>query len=313
MLKRLLLLLVCLVSCPVSCAPPPQPLSNEFVPNDELLTVGLVREGLGYAQAGRLIDAELKLRQAHYLAPSAKNIRVNLAIVLERNGLFDEARAILHKLIKENPSHLPYYTSLGQLEFMADNFKASTQAYNKAMQMALDRSEAAFAGNVARSLATINFKYGLEEDALCNSESALTFKQDMPELMRHTKLLRATNNFSKAKTKLTTFMEQRPGTQDPALLFELAMANAGLESYKEALEYERLALQSPNIDSTTVFEAQLLRFITDYKLGADPVEEKKERLQEFFSTKRELGRLALYWPPNVVEAFHELESKYSET
>ena len=56
-----ILLIVLLFGCAL---PEPEGPEQEFVPDREIQVVSLTREGLAYAKRSRLVDAELKLRQA---------------------------------------------------------------------------------------------------------------------------------------------------------------------------------------------------------------------------------------------------------
>lgn len=113
------------------------------VPISDVAAVSLFREGLNYTKRGRLVDAELKLRQALWIYPKAGNIQQSLAAVLARNGNEAEALRWIRTILAEEEASLKKVSPTLYVE-MARLSKTPAQArlnFYKAIELAQDTPE----------------------------------------------------------------------------------------------------------------------------------------------------------------------------
>jgi len=191
-----------------SCALPPPDVSRQnYVASKEIAVIDLVRDGLSLYDSGRLIDAELKLRQALYLVPQENNIKFNLAVILEKEEKYEEAASIFQKLLTQKPEDIKILSALAHLNFARGDLLSSEQFYGKILDLYERRLNFSRAADVYRSLSSINFSVGEEQDALCYSEMALKLNPDDKERGAHLKIMLALNRLSEA-SKLILVLKQ---------------------------------------------------------------------------------------------------------
>jgi tetratricopeptide (TPR) repeat protein len=297
------LIIVGLASCAVPRDFDP---TGGFIPNREVKVVGLTREGLSYYKQSRFVDAELKLRQALYLAPDADNLKNNLALALLGSGQVDDGEAILLDLAKKYPQSSRYYNDLGEARSRVSDYEGAIEALSTGLERAMLRLDFVAAATLLRSRAVARFGNGDEEDALCNSMEALALKNDPIEQVRHARALLALNRFADAKKFLLDASNaNRALQQDPDVLRHLALAHYGLGEYQQASDLIERALDLskalPDIQSSL----RVLAEVTGSHLGAEPTED---------FVYDELGELErLYWPPNLLADYEAKRLANSDT
>lgn len=152
-----------------ACAVAPEYQPSDFVGKGALPAVAFAREGATLLAQGRTIEAELSLRKALHLEPQAENIRLNLAVALEGNGQFSEAREILEGILRrhgESPALLERFARLSAAE---GNYKEALRVAERAFDLYEQGEQSAKAANLARALAQIGTQLGDEERAICYS------------------------------------------------------------------------------------------------------------------------------------------------
>jgi len=231
--------LICIVLG--GCAlPQPEREKQNFIPQEELTTVSLVREGIYYFGKSRFVDAEFKFRQALYLFPEADNIRMNLAVTLKNQGQFDKSEEIYVTLLEDDPDDIKVLSGLAHLYYASGNFDEAERYFLRSFYLAAERKNLEAASRFLRSLAVLKFKLGFEERALCYSEEAMMLKKDPTEVLRHAKLLVAASYFVDAEKLIRNYVGEATSKSNSKIIHELAMASFGLEKFKETVELENL-------------------------------------------------------------------------
>lgn len=206
-----------------------------FASSKDLRVAGIVSEALGFANNGRLINAEARLRQALYLEPANDRIAFNLAVIINQTGQSEEARGIVESLlIKEprNPTYLQAFADI--LESQGDHERAKTKL-KESFSIFTSAGNAARASLVARSISNIAFGMGNEQEALCYSYEALSLSPTPAQVSAHARLLVGLNLFHEA----IEFIRSRKAlASEPGAFHALAMALFAEGDFKGALEAE---------------------------------------------------------------------------
>ncbi|MDC0357854.1 tetratricopeptide repeat protein [Oligoflexia bacterium] len=317
--KVLLITCVLLSACAL---PAPEKGRQEFIPDLELTIVSLVEQGLSYYGRSRLIEAELYLRQAQYLAPDEEHITFNLAVVLERQGLFDESIAIYTKLLEGKPYSIRYLSGLAHVYLTLGTFSEAEKIYLEALELAIERDDPIKMTNLARNISVLYFRLGDEEQALCYSDLAASFSADREQIKRQARLLIALEYYQPAIKVLEEFMSKQEVLLDSGLLAPLAMANYGLENYQQALDVAQKALGARNIDFIDQYELELVEAVCLHmqeQMAKEALTEEAEALAEQEEEEEEQSILAnsplenssaIYWPTNMLEKLAEIELEF---
>ncbi len=311
-----LLLLVVLSSCAL---PRELPDLERYVTPREQEVVALTREGLAYAKKSRNTDAEMKFRQALYLAPEADNIQYNLAVTLDKQGLYDEAVSYLSELLERTPKSLVYRDAMAHALLGAKDFDRAKELYEQVYQIALDEKKDAFRVASARNLATIAFRLGEEEDAHCWSSLALDGKKTPEQLSRHAGLLLALGRA--ADTRKTLQDSLNVEDPSPILASRFALALYGEEQFEDAFRLSDNALAKNVPDATDEFELTLVNVLALRRLGDLPAwarqiylivpedeEDDEDDEDDPFKQREKIleadlleNPRTLYWPVNLLE------------
>lgn len=170
------------VSCLISfvlfacVAPTSNNLTKPNIPENELVAIQLVRDGLAFAASGRLVDAEFKFRQALYIKPAANNVKLNLAVVLERQARFSEARQwyldLMSEVKQDRLREIEFELALARMDLL--NEETLQQGYTSIdsiiSELLASNPDAEANVLIARATqlkAASLFAHGFEEEALC--------------------------------------------------------------------------------------------------------------------------------------------------
>src|SRR5262249_40464425 len=145
--------------------------------------------------------------------------------------------------------------------------------YGHALEGTILKGDNAQAAALARTLSVLALERGDEEAAACNSEIAFIDKADVPEAVRHGRLMVGLQRYTRARDDLTKFIEtQTTPTPDPNVLHVLALAYYGLGDSAQALDLETKALSLNGVDPGTKFEFQMVYTLAFHELhGRMPV------------------------------------------
>ena len=117
---KLVVLFIYILSLYGCALPASSPIPEDFISPQELALDKLHRTGLTEASKGRYVDAEFAFRKVLHQLPENDAVKLNLAVSLERQGVFREAEQLFLSLLAKNVKNLRarsglarVYTSLG--------------------------------------------------------------------------------------------------------------------------------------------------------------------------------------------------------
>jgi tetratricopeptide (TPR) repeat protein len=305
--------LLCIFSAALfSCAPPsPEFEKQEFVPKRDILANSYYREGADMYKAGRMMDAEMRMRQALYLFPEADNIKSSLALVLKSSGLYDEANSIYKELIKRYPEAYDYQFALADSYYRERRFEDAAVVFKKAMAGYELLPDIGKASQAARSLASIYFLEGEEIKALCSSSEAFTYSAAADQAVRHIRLLLAAGDYGTAEQVIAPLIEKTSDVKDPSLLKLAALVFIGTGNIPETKKYLDLAYENQTAGLKDAdAELGMIRRLIDFKYpdeNADTDEEAEEKKKEKDEEKTIVfnEENLLYWPVPLVNIYYE--------
>lgn len=309
--KFYLLSLLFLASCAL---PTPERVDQNFIPEVEIQGASLVNEGLFYFKKSRFFEAEASLRKALYLFPDADNVKASLAVVLQTNEQLDEAVSILSELIKNNPEIVEYKQSLARIYYIEGKYEESENWYREAWLMSVDKMDFLRAATISRSLSTLSFRVGYEEQSNCASEEAFILKPDNEEFVRSLKMKNALGFYQVSRDQVVDWMQKQSLMKDPGLLGELAVLNFSLGDFDEATKFASLAKDLGITDGTQKFELTLLnKFIEAREEKTSSSEDDEEEIseEEILQFKDQLEQItyspvSLYWPSPFLDEADKL-------
>jgi len=254
-----------------------------FASSKDLRVAGLVSEAIGFANNGRLLNAEARLRQALYLEPANDRIAFNLAVIINQMGQSDEARGIMDSLLMKEPRNPTYLQALADiLESQGEHERAKTKL-KESFSIFTSAGNRARASLVARSISNIAFGMGNEQEALCYSYEALSLSPTPAQVSAHARLLVGLNLFREA----IEFIRSRKAlASEPGAFHALAMASFAEGDFKGALEAEDNAAgrlgQAPQLSQEINTAWWLMRTRVSREGGvSEGNEESEEKMAEF--------------------------------
>lgn len=288
---------------------------SEFISSADLRVAGLVSEGLGFANIGRLFNAEGRLRQALFLDPNNSHVAFNLAVILSQSGQSQEARQILNGLIAKEPRNPAYLQALADAEESAGEHEAAKAKLKEVFALFMGGNNLPRASLIARSISNIAFGMGNEQEALCYSYEAFSLAQSAPQVSAHLRLLVALNLFEEAKSFAQA---QGPLAMEPLALNALAMAKYSTGDYRGALETEESALgrvaQAPELG----LEMNVAWVIMKQRVpdSAEPTDESNEKMYESKESAVQFAERAPYelvmWPTELRRELLKLSAQWKQ-
>jgi Tfp pilus assembly protein PilF len=294
------ILLVCLGALLLGgCALPRPDSQQRFVPNRELLAVSLARQGLGEIGRSRFIEAELLLRQALYLFPDARNVKLNLALAISQLGQTEEARAIYEDFLKSAPASLDVHLALASLYHSSGDFAATEDFLLRALTLATAHGISDKAIVVKQSLASLYFETGREEEALCLSDEALAGQSDADRVFSHLRLLVALGLYERADREVATYKAVFGDAPQGRHLFEQALAVYALGREHAAATLLASAAEGRARESGLGLEMDVLGWLLKPDAAADKT---NEDFQRRFGAGQISSAFSLFMPPRLLNA-----------
>jgi len=250
-----------------SCALPRDPYGvQQVVPTREVKVAAFVREGMDLLERGRNMDAEMNLRRALYLSPDSQTVRRNLAVILGRQGLFEESEELLLGLLQENPASLSTVSSLAQIYFDQGDFDRARARYLELLKLSED-SELPRVKDIRaetlRSLAVLEFTVGNEDEALCFSGEAYSQAKGRDhERARHARLLNAIGLHDRVLALLGSGSVQG---RKPAEIHQVILAYFAKGSFTEAARGARRLGEIRDAAPEAVADARWIELLTMLK------------------------------------------------
>ena len=261
--------------------------------------MSLAEEGVRLFRASRYLESELRLRESLYLYPSADPVRMNLAATLEAQGLTDEALAIYKGYLAKNPRSLVLLQHIARAFVAGSDYPAAISAYTQIAEQALERADPGTAAQALRSLASLHFRVGEEENALCRSAEALAVKNDVEETLKHAKLLLASAQYARAEELLVATIGTFQVPAHPEILRELAVASFGAQKFDQAIKYAENALDTRAVPPEKEAEVQLI-INASHLMKGDTLDEEEEL------ARVPVGQDRLFWPVLLVEGAEQV-------
>lgn len=308
---------ICMYLC--SCAlPAAKREQQDFIPDQEISIIEYVNNGLSYFQKGRFSEAEARFRKALYLAPGTANILLNLALTLEQLGQYEEADEILKGLIGQYPQVYKYQFARAHLYLSMEDYPQAIQTYERIYQNSLDDEFPAFATSAARSLATLHFELGNEEQARCYSTLAQISTANLEQRVRHARILLASSFYDELilAYRVDELLQTEGGKAD--LLVELAMALFANGDIEKAKLLSLRAHQLPFEDATLRADLDLLDAVIrklhpedsseDSEEDPQILEEQLEQELLLFEIDYFANPASIYWPAPLLAAIAKIKS-----
>jgi len=255
---------------------------GEFASSKDLRVSGLVSEGLGFANVGRLYNAEARLRQAMYLEPSNDRIAFNLAVIVNQAGQSQEAKQIMQRLLGKEPRNPTYLQAMADISVSDGDHEGAKTILKDAFTIFKSAENLPRAALIARSISNIAFGMGNEQEALCYSYEAFAMSPTPNQVSAHARLLVALNLFDEAQVFVNA---QRALATEPVAHHALAMAMFAKGEYKGALEAEdaalgRIAVMPEMSQELNAAWWVMKQHVPDEKEPSDEANEKMIELRE---------------------------------
>lgn len=301
------------------CALPREERVNQsFVPDKELFAANLVKEGLNYYGRSRYVEAEMRFQQALYLFPNLDGVKQNLAVVLEDQGRFEEARDIYLELRTRKEGTNSFLLSLGRVSVRLGQYTDAEDYFQQGFDMAWETADWGWAAMFARSLSSLYFRLGDEERANCYSGIALDLKVDVEEAYRHSRLLAAMHLVGANERLLDKFLAMGGVFKGMSLVSQRAEAHLAKAQYQEAFDSAKESMMLTMDRPEAQFETRLALLIADRLRTKTPeeIEKAEENADETAAHELEIlldprldGSNTLYWPLKMLDDLAQIRSE----
>lgn len=258
-----------------SCAIFRDPLDTKgFVARKDLQVSSLTAQGLSYFNASRYIEAELRLRQALYIAPGNAALLLDLAKILEAQARYDEARKVFLIVLERDRESPPLLSALGQLELKAGNFSESRRWFNETEQNLKPSYDTIGFVQLLRNRAVGEFLATNEEEALCLSWRAAWWGGPPEQVVRHLKLLVGLGLFDAADRYVERIEIDFPGIKESALYNHFkAMIAYERGKFAEVLNLEDRTLDRATPEDALESDITMIRYLALRRLFGERLEE----------------------------------------
>jgi tetratricopeptide (TPR) repeat protein len=291
-----------------------------FIQKPELLVAGLVDDALNLYKKGRRFDAEQRLRQARFIAPESEKVLFNLAVVIGETDQADESIEILSRLIEKFPGNVEYKIALGHSLYADRRGAQAIDTYKEAFRLLKSVKNFARAQSLARTISSIAYELGREQEALCYSSEAYFLQPNPEEAFYHGRMLLSVNSLD----AVVRFMKLAE-TADPSLKtkvgpnYVVGLAQYGLGQEKDGYDRMNVAVDVLSGDPILSAEVSAAWYIMRPDKTAEPrpqgegnadqgtTEELSEKELEELKKIREAAtefarsnpRALQFWPPAV--------------
>jgi tetratricopeptide (TPR) repeat protein len=295
---RILLHLSCILGTLLSgCAlqKPPEDYAvgrraNEvFIETPELLVTGLVDDALNLYKKGRRFDAEQRLRQARFITPDSEKVLFNLAVVIGEPDQADESIEILSALLTKAPNNVEYKIALGHSLYANRKGAQAIDTYKEAFRLLKSVKNFPRAQKIARSISSLAYELGREQEALCYSSEAYLLQPNPEEAFQHGRMLLSANalqgalRFMKLAEEYDVALKSKVGPN-----YVAGLAEFGLGEEKDGYNHLNVAVDVLSGDPVLSAEVSAAWYIMRPLPGG---EESNEQTVEEQASERELEEL----------------------
>lgn len=292
------------------CALPPEDTTGQkFVNDTEFQTATLVKQGLGYAQAQRFVDADFAFSKALFIAPDAESVRFNLAVSRLLQERVDEALLELEDLYSRDRTNTLYRIWYARALINNHQYSAGLSVLVEGEEEALKKRAWSAASALAHVQAVILFDAGHEEEAICASARSAALVSDAEHVYQHVRLLLALGYPHAAKNYIDTFLLQSPSSVTKGIRYEQALVSYSTEWFDEALVAAKESFLLSPSDESIDQNAEALVLLSEKKLTSDLTFDSED-----LKILSRLYESALYLPRKVLSDLRtfELERKHSK-
>ncbi len=278
---------------------------DPFVSTDELLTSGLLSEGLLVSSKGRSVDSAFRVRQALYLDPSNTRLQLTLALLLQQAGEGEEAREIFSRLYASQPRNPDVLVGYGDALLAARKHEEGKQKLKEAFKLFAGAGNALQAARIARSISNISFGIGDEQEALCYSYEALMLSPAPDQVAAHARLLVALNMYQKALQGIEQAQLFNAVVARSARIQHVrALALYALGRFDRAVDAEDIAIQYLSKEPELTSEVMAARWLAISKLDRSQDSEidnqrYEEQRQDVTDYSLRAGVEVVFWPPDM--------------
>jgi len=252
-----------------------------FADSKELLVAGLVDEALVLSRNNRFFEAEKRLRQADHIVPGNPRVLYNLGLVLDQVGQSEEGAQILVGLNQRIPGQPDTLIALGNVYTSLSKYPEALASLKEAFQIFRRAGNFGRAAGVARSIASVAFISGSEQEALCYSYEAFSLAPSQAQLASHARILLALNLYDSAKRFVEKVLVTNPGFgSHTAVQHVLALSRFAVGDLPGALDASNSALDYLTKEPENGAEVNAAWYLIKTKAATpDDLEEEADKLK----------------------------------
>lgn len=285
---------------------------DPFISSEELLTSGLLSEGLSFSSKGRLVDAVFRVRQALYLDPTSRRLQLTLALMLRQTGELEEAESIFSALYAAEPRNPDVLVGYAEVLLAGGKREESRRLLKEAFRLFTGAGNLLQAARLARSLSNVAFGAGDEQEALCYSYEALMLNPLPEQVAAHAKLLVGLNQSAKAIQTIDEAALLSPTVvRSTRVQHARGLAFYALGEFSRAVDAEDIAIQYLSKDAELTSEVMSARWLAITKLDRSQdtevdIQRYEEQRQDVADYALRAGPEVVFWPPDMRAALAEL-------
>ncbi len=285
---------------------------SPFISSQELLTSGLLSEGLSLSTKSRLIDASFRVQQALYLDPTNTRLQLTLALMLRQTGELEESARMFSRLYATQPRNPDVLVGYADVLVATGNHEEARRLLKEAFRLFIGADNLPQAARLARSISNVAFGAGDEQEALCYSYEALMLSPVPEQVAAHGKLLVGLNLSPRALQSIDEVAVLNPAAIRSARVQHVrALAFYATGDFARAVDAADLAIQYLSKDPDVTSEVLAARWLAISKLDRSQdseveIQRYEEQREEVVDYAARAGFELVFWPPEMQAALAEV-------
>jgi tetratricopeptide (TPR) repeat protein len=291
---------------------------SPFISSQELLTSGLLSEGLSLSTKSRLIDASFRVQQALYLDPTNARLQLTLALMLRQMGELEESVKMFSRLYATQPRNPDVLVGYADALVASDKHEEGRRLLKEAFRLFTGAGNLPQAARLARSISNVAFGVGDEQEALCYSYEALMLSPLPDQVAAHGKLLVGLNLATRAIQAIDEAAVLNPPVLRSARVQHVrALSFYATGDFVRAVDAADLAIQYLSKDPEISSEVFAARWLAISKIDRSQdteveIQRYEEQRQEVVDFAARAGFELVFWPPDMTAAL-QAEAAASDT
>jgi len=281
---------------------------DSFVSLEEQQAIKFIKFGDDFFLKGRYVDAELEYLKALYLYSDYDNIRVDLVNVLIRQGLFDESLEQLNILIEKSPNNPDllllkafYYSEMQEYDLAIKSYNQTLENLDSLKNIVELKK---YKELIFNNLSTIQFKIGLEDEAIESAFQAYMVNKNYFQKSRLAKLQIATGRENIFYDDLSEF--ERLNSQKIKYVANYLIILFLKEEFNTAKNLSARIKEITGYSISLTPQVELINYILNEKEDIESgKEEINEKTEEFLENINKNEQIKLYWPVGLLEVVGE--------